>query len=210
MGLFDGYFDPEQFGEGGGLLGRLLALQQQRGQYQPGGGFDQTQFVPPPPDPASRWGSGNANGVPHGAGSPVMSDLSPDPVRPGSHYAQAPLALCATGPVGCAAGAGLTAAQAILGGAALGGLGAVILNNGGASRPPAGSRPINETPWSGDHREIKKAANAGSTDNVTISPTGDVWAQSPDGSWTNHGPVDIFTGSGKPSGRRGKDRDQWR
>jgi len=35
MGLFDGYFDPEQFGEGGGLLGRLIALQQQQGLYQP-------------------------------------------------------------------------------------------------------------------------------------------------------------------------------
>jgi hypothetical protein len=35
MGLFDDYFDPQQFGEGGGgLLGRLLALQQQ-GQYRP-------------------------------------------------------------------------------------------------------------------------------------------------------------------------------
>ena len=42
MGLFDGYFDPEQFGEGGGLLGRLLALQQQHGQYQPGADLDPT------------------------------------------------------------------------------------------------------------------------------------------------------------------------
>jgi hypothetical protein len=31
MGLFDGYFDPEQFGEGGGLLARLRALQPQLG-----------------------------------------------------------------------------------------------------------------------------------------------------------------------------------
>jgi hypothetical protein len=35
MGLFDDYFDPDQFGEGGGLLGRLLALQLQQGLYQP-------------------------------------------------------------------------------------------------------------------------------------------------------------------------------
>jgi hypothetical protein len=35
MGLFDDYFDPQQFGDGGGLLGRLLSLQQQQGQYQP-------------------------------------------------------------------------------------------------------------------------------------------------------------------------------
>jgi hypothetical protein len=30
MGLFDGYFDPQQFGEGGGLLARLRALQPQQ------------------------------------------------------------------------------------------------------------------------------------------------------------------------------------
>jgi len=41
MGLFDGYFDPQQFRDGGGLLGRLLSLQQQQGQYQPAQGFDQ-------------------------------------------------------------------------------------------------------------------------------------------------------------------------
>jgi hypothetical protein len=41
MGLFDGYFDQDQFQDGGGLLGRLLSLQQQQDQYQPGTGFDQ-------------------------------------------------------------------------------------------------------------------------------------------------------------------------
>lgn len=40
MGLFDSYFDPQQFQDSGGLLGRLLSLQQQQGQYQPGAGFD--------------------------------------------------------------------------------------------------------------------------------------------------------------------------
>jgi hypothetical protein len=39
MGLFDSYFDPQQFEDGGGLLGRMLSLQQQQGQYQPGEGF---------------------------------------------------------------------------------------------------------------------------------------------------------------------------
>ena len=39
MGLFDDYFDPQQFEAGGGLLGRLLSLQQMQGQYQPGQGF---------------------------------------------------------------------------------------------------------------------------------------------------------------------------
>jgi hypothetical protein len=40
MGLFDSYFDPQQFQDSGGLLGRLLSLQQQQGQYQPDAGFD--------------------------------------------------------------------------------------------------------------------------------------------------------------------------
>src|SRR5229473_864170 len=40
MGLFDSYFDPQQFQDGGGLLGRLLSLRQQQGQYQPDAGFD--------------------------------------------------------------------------------------------------------------------------------------------------------------------------
>ena len=40
MGLFDSYFDPEQFQDSGGLLGRLLSLQQQQGQYQSAPGFN--------------------------------------------------------------------------------------------------------------------------------------------------------------------------
>jgi hypothetical protein len=40
MGLFDSYFDPQQFQDSGGLLGRLVSLQGQEGQYQPGAGFD--------------------------------------------------------------------------------------------------------------------------------------------------------------------------
>jgi len=44
MGLFDGYFDPQQFGEGGGLLGRLLALQPMQGLYQPDAGFRSAGF----------------------------------------------------------------------------------------------------------------------------------------------------------------------
>jgi len=55
MGLFDSYFDPEQFQDSGGLLGRLLSLQPQD-QYQPGAGFDsqsavgdQTAFAPQTP-----------------------------------------------------------------------------------------------------------------------------------------------------------------
>ena len=46
MGLFDGYFDPEHFGEGGGLLGRLLALQQMQGLHQPDPAFDRPPSLP--------------------------------------------------------------------------------------------------------------------------------------------------------------------
>ncbi len=46
MGLFDGYFDPQQFGEGGGLLGRLLALQQSQSLYQPGADLDEAPSAP--------------------------------------------------------------------------------------------------------------------------------------------------------------------
>jgi len=84
-----------------------------------------------------------------------------------------------------------------------------ILHNENAQRPPAGSRPIDQTPWSGDHKQIKKAAGAGAKDDVRISPDGEVWAQHPDGSWTNFGPAQNMTGSGRPGGRRGKDRDRW-
>ncbi len=46
MGLFDGYFDPQQFGEGGGLLARLRAVQPQMGQDQSGAGFDRPVSIP--------------------------------------------------------------------------------------------------------------------------------------------------------------------
>ena len=57
MGLFDGYVDPEQFRDSGGLLGRLLSLQHLQDQYQPGAGFDpapsvsQTPVLRPTPWP---------------------------------------------------------------------------------------------------------------------------------------------------------------
>jgi len=34
MGLFDDYFDPHQFEDSGGLLGRLLSLRQQQGHLR--------------------------------------------------------------------------------------------------------------------------------------------------------------------------------
>ena len=126
------------------------------------------------------------------------------------------LVLCVGGPAPCAVGAGITAGQVIVGGAIVGGAvtvgGAIILHNeqGGdtADRPPTGSKPIDSTPWSGDHQEIKEGIGAGPTDSVRISKTGDVWGQNPNGTWTNHGPASDYTGSGRPSGQRGKDRDR--
>jgi hypothetical protein len=53
MGLFDGYVDPQQFNGGGGLLGRLLALQQFQGQYQPDADSGQASSVPQMPSLAS-------------------------------------------------------------------------------------------------------------------------------------------------------------
>lgn len=47
----------------------------------------------------------------------------------GSANAQPAMALCAAGPAGCAAGAGITAGQILLGGASEFGTGAIILNN---------------------------------------------------------------------------------
>ena len=79
-------------------------------------------------------------------------------------------------------------------------------SQGDRSKPPRGSRPISGTPWSGDHQGIKGGIGAGPADDVRISPDGHVWGENPDGSWTDHGPASDYTGSGKPSGQRGKDR----
>ena len=76
----------------------------------------------------------------------------------------------------------------------------------GADKPPIGSKPIDQTPWSGDHQKIKKEIDADAGDDTRISPNGDVWSQHPDGSWNNYGPASNLTGSGRASGRRGKDR----
>ena len=81
-------------------------------------------------------------------------------------------------------------------------------SDGDGNKPPPNSKPIDETDWSGDHQDIKKGVGAGPRDKVVISPNGDVWAQNPNGSWTNHGEAGTFTGSGGSSGRKGKDRDR--
>jgi hypothetical protein len=65
MGLFDSYFDPDQFQDSGGLLGRLLSLQPQQDQYQPEArsepqnGVDrQPAAAPPQPDLGDRLSAG--------------------------------------------------------------------------------------------------------------------------------------------------------
>ena len=89
-------------------------------------------------------------------------------------------------------------------------IGNILHSDGGETRskPPAGSKPINQTPWSGDHDEIKSGIRAKGKDNVRISSNGDVWGENQDGSWTNHGSAGNYTGSGQPSGQKGKDRDR--
>jgi hypothetical protein len=71
--------------------------------------------------------------------------------------------------------------------------------------PPAGSRPIDETPWSGDHRAIKDGIGAEPSDSVRISPDGDVWGENSDGSWSNHGPAGDYTGSRASQWRNGQE-----
>jgi len=99
-----------------------------------------------------------------------------------------------------------TAGQALVDALTVGVGTAAIVNSMSNNRPPPGSKGIDETPWSGDHQGIKKGVGVGLKDKVKIDPEGNVWVQNPDGSWTNHGDAGSYTGSGKPSGRKGKDR----
>jgi len=45
------------------------------------------------------------------------------------------------------------------------------------NKPPRGSKPIDETDWSGDHKGIKDGIGAGPADDVKISPDGHVWGK---------------------------------
>jgi hypothetical protein len=66
--------------------------------------------------------------------------------------------------------------------------------------------PIDATPWSGDHHDIKDGIGATGPERVYIDTEGNVWLEHSDGTFANYGPASSFTGSGKPKGRRGKDR----
>lgn len=170
--------------------------------------------APAPPDPnngfydsaAHRWGtSGAAIGAVAGGATALAGSVAVDAVTGGLNLLATPAEVATGALAGSAIGGGLGWAAGSLKDA----YDTLVNSTGNASRPPAGSLPISETPWSGDHDEIKDAIDARPKDDVRISPSGDVWSQNPDGSWTNHGSAGSFTGSGRPSGRRGKDRDQW-
>jgi hypothetical protein len=74
MALLDGYFAPRQFGEGGGLLGRLLALQAQQDQYQPATGFAASASAPQAAQQIA-WPNPPVDGLPSGeqAGAPNLN-----------------------------------------------------------------------------------------------------------------------------------------
>jgi hypothetical protein len=74
------------------------------------------------------------------------------------------------------------------------------------SRPPVGSKPIDQTEWSGDHRVIKEHLGLTPIDRVYIDRNANVWVQSLDGTWSDHGPAVDYTTSGAASGRRGRDK----
>jgi hypothetical protein len=69
-----------------------------------------------------------------------------------------------------------------------------------APRLPPGSKPIDETDWSADHRSIKDDLNLSGRDSVYIDPDGNVWVYHPsDHIWSNEGYAGDYTGSGQPS-----------
>jgi hypothetical protein len=212
----------ENFG-GQGFLDRMSAPHAPDGHRQDGGGTsddagagpptnaDSDSATPAAPDPSSsyydsaahRWGvQGASIGAVAGGAAALTGSLALDAPTGGLNLFATPGELAAGAYAGSAIGGGLGWAAGSIKDA----YDTLVNSKSGATRPPPGSIPIDKSPWSGDHRDIKSAIGAEFTDDVRISPTGEVWWQNPDGSWTNHGPASSFTGSGHPSGRRGKDR----
>jgi hypothetical protein len=176
---------------------------------------EQSVPIEPPPEPPSNDGSANtdSSGLLLGqVGSAVWGAIIP------SANAQVAIVMpppppAAGGPINdpsLAAARYLTAGWQVVSQAISDAIGSIVSSQAGdtQAKPPADSAPIDKTPWSGDHQEIKGNIGAGPKDRVRISPAGDVWSQNPGGSWTNYGPASSHTGSGNPSGRRGKDRNQ--
>lgn len=78
------------------------------------------------------------------------------------------------------------------------------------AKPPGGSKPIDQTDWSGQHREIKNGAGAGAATSTRIDRGGNLWVQGSGGKWEHRGPVSDYTAAGRPLGRKGIARDQRR
>jgi hypothetical protein len=77
-----------------------------------------------------------------------------------------------------------------------------------AARPPTGSKPIDETEWSGDHQTIEEYLGLTPIDRVYIDPRGNVWAENPNGSWSNHGLAADYAASGRARARGARDRER--
>jgi hypothetical protein len=125
----------------------------------------------------ARLSPDNPQPAPNNSVQPVVSDVSPNSVKPGKQYAQAAMGLCLAGPAGCALGTGITLGQALLAvsaGAAVVGTGAVILNHkkhsdsgrpqGDGARPsdtagtpPSGPDDQNAVPAAGNLKEASKS-----------------------------------------------------
>ena len=169
----DAYLNPDSDASesAGGLLGQLLAYPAEQRGYQP---IPSNSGWQPPatPDPdfrqLSRAPIANraqaAINIPNPSddpssldyGQPILSDVTPDPIKPGSQYAQAAMALCGGGPAGCAIGGGITTVQA-LATALLGG--AIILSN--RKRPEVGSDEWSKQFWAQKAAEARARDKAG-------------------------------------------------
>ena len=64
---------------------------------------------------------------------------------------------------------------------------------------PPGTRPIDQTPWSGDHGKIKKGAGIPPTGWTGISPEGNVIGSDENGDAIDLGPASDYVPKGKPS-----------
>jgi hypothetical protein len=63
---------------------------------------------------------------------------------------------------------------------------------------PADTLPIDQTPWSPNHNDIKKGAGIPPTGWTGITPEGDVITSDGNGNAINLGPASDYVPSGKP------------
>jgi hypothetical protein len=138
--------------------------------------------TPAPPDPSSsyydsaahRWGvQGATIGAVAGGAAALAGSLALDAPSGGLNLLATPGEVAAGAYGGSAIGGGLGWAAGSIKDA----YDTLVNSKSGAMRPPPGSMPIDKTPWSGDHDDIKHAIGAGGTDDVRISPTGEFGAK---------------------------------